>query len=160
MLRPVKQESSNSSMVPRRSCSWMRRVREARLAAPSDWAIRPSCRKSILAPVMMRRTFLSARAVRFLMTAASPKAPDGSEMQRNDSHKTRIARLTSPLVTVSVRVRVWRQTANGRAPACRTAVPSQKISSSGRATGCPAVRAARMDACPTPSTPTNSRSGQ
>ena len=146
MLMPAKHESSNASMDPGFSGIRTRKVRLAWLAAPTDWATRPSCRKSMFAPQSTTSTRLPCSRSRFLSTAASPIAPEGSEMQRSPSHSTRIAWLTSALVTVSIRLRDWRQISNGRLPVVRTAVPSQKRSSCSRVTGFPASKAAFIDA--------------
>ena len=114
----------------------------------------------MFAPQSTTRTRLPASASRFFKTAASPIAPDGSEMQRRPSHSVRIASLTSAFVTVSIRDSVCWQISNGSSPAFLTAVPSQNKSTSSSATGWPAASAAFIDACPTPSTPTISMPGQ
>ncbi len=155
-----KHSSRSESIAPGVSGMRTRRVRLCWVEEPSDWAMRPSWRKSTFAPHRMTRTFFPASLSFSARAAASPMAPDGSEMQRRLSHNLRIAAVTCALLTVVVRSRVSLQIWKGSSPTCLTAVPSQKRSTAASATGFPASSAAFMDAWPSPSTPTISISGQ
>lgn len=93
-------------MAPGASGMRTRNVRLWRVEEPSDWAMLPSWRKSTFAPQRMIRTFFPMRLSFSLRAAASPMAPDGSEIQRSASHSLRMAAVTSALLTVVVRLRL------------------------------------------------------